>query len=400
MDSLGNVVYSVENLTEIEFTPTCYFTIDEGNEVVFVEQSPFPVVCIDEGTRTPESIAPDASFDTELPYYASKLYIITTDDGQDETLYGWEAEEGTPEPVVVFPTVSINDDFGGSNWLYLTLSENVQMNAGSVLATTDTYSYDSTKAYAVVFWQNVYGTNTGSADVGVVDDNGTLKLKNVSTSPIYIKCARVAVCSDSTVGKTIVYDANGDNHNAFVFDMSGTPYYYVLDGVQTDWTDDLSSIGYTKTVPVSKAGDYGSSNLFSASTSGTSRTLDVGSTGAPYISGTTGSGAYKYSRSYATYYGYETDGGNKIDPTRLGWLKGSGVSTLYWKNISALSLTINWAVVALCSNPCADVVPVYNSSNVAYNAFHYAENGTDYYYVLDGTQTDWTDDLAGIGYHV
>lgn len=303
-----------------------------------------------------------------------------------------------PQPVVVFPTVSINNDFGGSNWLYLTLYENVQMNAGSVLAPTETYSCDSTKAYAVVFWQNVYGTNTGSADVGVVDDNGTLKLKNVSTSPIYIKCARVAVCSDSTVGKTIVYDANGDNHNAFVFNMSGTPYYYVLDGVQTEWTDDLSSIGYTKTVPVSKAGDYGSSNLFTASTSGTSRTLGAGSTGAPYISGTTGSGTYKYSRSYATYYGYETNGGNKIDPTRLGWLKGSGVNTLYWKNISASSLTINWAVVALCSNPCADVVPVYNSSNVAYNAFHYIEDGTDYYYVLDGTQTDWTDDLSSIGY--
>lgn len=96
VDSSGNVVYSVESLTEIEFTPTGYFTIDEGNEVIFVEQSPFPVVCIDEGTRTPESVAPDDSFDTGLPYYDSKLYIITTGDGQDETLYGWQAEEGTP----------------------------------------------------------------------------------------------------------------------------------------------------------------------------------------------------------------------------------------------------------------------------------------------------------------
>lgn len=92
----GRITYGVENLTEIEFTPTGYITIDEGNEIVFVEQSPFPIVCIDEGTRTPESVAPDDSFDTELPYYASKLYIVTTNDGQDETLYGWEAEEGTP----------------------------------------------------------------------------------------------------------------------------------------------------------------------------------------------------------------------------------------------------------------------------------------------------------------
>lgn len=39
VDALGSVVYSVESITEIEFTPTGYFTIDEGNEVVFVEQS-------------------------------------------------------------------------------------------------------------------------------------------------------------------------------------------------------------------------------------------------------------------------------------------------------------------------------------------------------------------------
>lgn len=43
----GRITYGVETLTEIEFTPTGYFTIDEGNEVVFVEQSPFPEVEMD-----------------------------------------------------------------------------------------------------------------------------------------------------------------------------------------------------------------------------------------------------------------------------------------------------------------------------------------------------------------
>ena len=107
----GRVTYGVENLTEIEFAPTGYFTIDEGNEIVFVEQSPFPVVCIDEGTRTPESVSPDASFDTELPYYASKLYIVTTDDGQDETLYGWEASEAVdPEPYILWGVLTVTSD--------------------------------------------------------------------------------------------------------------------------------------------------------------------------------------------------------------------------------------------------------------------------------------------------
>ena len=53
---------------------------------------------------------------------------------------------------------------------------------------------------------------------------------------------------------------------------------------------------------------------------------------------------------------------------------------------------------AVCSSDLATVVTVYNSSNVAYNAFKFTASGTDYYYVLDGTQTDWTDDLSAIGY--
>lgn len=54
--------------------------------------------------------------------------------------------------------------------------------------------------------------------------------------------------------------------------------------------------------------------------------------------------------------------------------------------------------VATCSSDLASVVPVYGRSNNAYNAFKYTKNNTDYYYVLDGTQTDWTDDLSSIGY--
>lgn len=53
---------------------------------------------------------------------------------------------------------------------------------------------------------------------------------------------------------------------------------------------------------------------------------------------------------------------------------------------------------ATCESPDAVAIQVLNSSNVAYAAFKYTRGGIDYYYVLDGTQTDWTDDLAGIGY--
>lgn len=53
---------------------------------------------------------------------------------------------------------------------------------------------------------------------------------------------------------------------------------------------------------------------------------------------------------------------------------------------------------SVCSSPDASVITVYDSSNNPYNAFKYTSDGTDYYYVLDGTQTDWTDDLSSIGY--
>jgi hypothetical protein len=43
---------------------------------------------------------------------------------------------------------------------------------------------------------------------------------------------------------------------------------------------------------------------------------------------------------------------------------------------------------------------VYDNQNASFNAFKYTANGTDYYYVLDDVQTDWSDDLSSIGYHL
>ena len=101
----GRVTSGVERIDEIVFAEAGYFTIDDTDDVIFVEESPFPVVCTHSGTQTATSIAPNASFDTGLQYYSSKLYIGETDDGQGNvTRYGWEAEEGT---VVVYEEVTL-----------------------------------------------------------------------------------------------------------------------------------------------------------------------------------------------------------------------------------------------------------------------------------------------------
>ena len=117
VDSFGNVVYSVEHIDEVVFAEAGYFTIDSTDDVVFVEQSPFPVVCTYTASATPQSIAPDASFDTGLQYYSSKLYIGETNDGQGNvTRYGWEAEEGTLAPAYIDVLLGLRYDPGNRDW--------------------------------------------------------------------------------------------------------------------------------------------------------------------------------------------------------------------------------------------------------------------------------------------
>lgn len=77
-----------------------------------------------------------------------------------------------------------------------------------------------------------------------------------------------------------------------------------------------------------------------------------------------------------------------------------GVRVFGCRNISGSSITFVRARIAQCDSTDATVITVYDSSNNPYNAFQYTSDGTDYYYVLDGVQTDWTDDLSGIGYRL
>ena len=70
------------------------------------------------------------------------------------------------------------------------------------------------------------------------------------------------------------------------------------------------------------------------------------------------------------------------------------------RNNTSSSVNLYALRCAVCYDSTATVVTVYNVSNVAYNAFKYTANGTDYYYVLDGTQTDWVSDLSSIGYYL
>lgn len=74
------------------------------------------------------------------------------------------------------------------------------------------------------------------------------------------------------------------------------------------------------------------------------------------------------------------------------------MGTVFGKNTTSSSITVAGHKVYYIDSTDAEIVEVQDGSNVKYNAFKFTLNNTPYYYVIDGTQTDWTDDLAGIGY--
>ena len=171
-------------------------------------------------------------------------------------------------------------------------------------------------------------------------------------------------------------------YNAFKYTLSGTSYWYVIDGEHDTWTDDLSAWGYTEVQPVpalptvnASSGDYYYNSINPGYSFSTYETFD---------SGKLYSLISEDSNHNKTYYGWQTR-------------EDSGY--VYAKNVSDNTIYIRYWSLYYTDSANVTLITVYDSSNNAYNAFKYTASGADYYYVLDGTQTDWTDDLASIGYY-
>ena len=231
---------------------------------------------------------------------------------------------------------------------------------------------------------------------------GTVFGKNTTSSSITVAGHKVYYIDSTDAEIVEVQDGNNVKYNAFKYTLSGTPYWYVIDGEHDTWTDDLSEWGYSE-VPagpvlpvVTTTGDFGTVNYLTATASvGQYISLASGSVYRPYIDWTSSRPSYDSNKVYSVVSAYDNVGDN-ISPVSLGIVSSEG--KLMWKNLGASTLLVKSTYVAVCSDSTANIVTVYNSSNNAYNAFKFTANNTDYYYVLDGTQTDWTDDLAGIGY--
>lgn len=179
-------------------------------------------------------------------------------------------------------------------------------------------------------------------------------------------------------------------YNAFKYFLSSVPYWYIIDGIQTDWINDLASIGYSEVQPVvlpevTLMGRL--TNSWGTLSAGQTETLrDSNGDTVPYD--TTACYACK------DYYG----SGGEGPGTNRDLLSIINVNSILKVTASAYVSYVYFVYVQKCSSNLATVVPVYNSSNVVYNAFKFTASGTDYYYVLDGTQDDWVSDLSSIGY--
>lgn len=78
--------------------------------------------------------------------------------------------------------------------------------------------------------------------------DGNIKITNRSGSTYSdMYSALIYYCMDQSVTVVTVYNSTDAAFTALKFTAGGTDYYYVLDTVQTAWTDDLYSIGYAPT---------------------------------------------------------------------------------------------------------------------------------------------------------
>ena len=191
---------------------------------------------------------------------------------------------------------------------------------------------------------------------------------------------------------------NQVKYNAFKYLLSFVPYWYVIDGIQTDWTDDLSSIGYSEVVPLPKV-TFRNGVIGTISAQGTQTVPD-------------GSSVYHYIYSDGAYHLTEVDAGVVLAVQRV--TDSSAQNAIYHgftaertqegyiritNNTGTTYTNMYGTLVSVCSSNQATVVHVYDkATGVAYNAFKYTLEGTDYYYILDGVQSDWSDDIDSLGF--
>lgn len=103
--------------------------------------------------------------------------------------------------------------------------------------------YDSTKTHIA----RVSDGNGGWLEwqFSCIEYSGDFAIKNMTSDTLSTYAVRLFSCSSTQAEIIYVYNSSNEKYQAFKFTLNETDYYYVADSVQDDWTDDLSSIGYS-----------------------------------------------------------------------------------------------------------------------------------------------------------
>lgn len=269
MDSSNSMITVYETGVSTE---SFYFTTNGRNETANTNISHADIpVYLEDGTAPAADTPYDGSSvlafvdvegntkqaDGESLYVANdvlRLDAPDTDEGEQ-----WSALVERIEPAPILPTVSTSGDFDTDNWLYAnTQGSNVTVASGTsvvlrISGVSEVPNYDTTKSYAVIRWGTYQSASgSGRTEFSIIRENNTGRIcaQNNSSGSLKLYALRCAVCLDSTATVITVYSStDGTAYNSFKYTASGTDYYYVLDETQTDWTDDLTGIGYSLEPP-------------------------------------------------------------------------------------------------------------------------------------------------------
>jgi hypothetical protein len=142
------------------------------------------------------------------------------------------------EEVSLLPTVTLATYYTGnygescSPGSFLNLYENAKL-----------VPYDSTKTHIARVSDGHGGWNEWQ--FSCIEYAGDIAVKNMSSDTLDTYAVRLFSCSSTQAEIVYVYNLSNEKYQAFRFTLNGSYYYYVADNVQNDWTDDLSSIGYS-----------------------------------------------------------------------------------------------------------------------------------------------------------
>lgn len=169
-----------------------------------------------------------------------RLDAPDTDEGEQWAALVEYIEPEPPAPTL--PTVEVTNGWAvtGSSAEYCNTKYSVPLYDNN----KNRIPYDSTKSYVVQIG-NGSGTAWRIEFYCASDSSGYLVAWNRTNVDLLVLGVSIHSCGSKLAYRVIVSDSSNVKCPAFAYDLDGTTYYYVLDNTQTDWTDDLSAIGYS-----------------------------------------------------------------------------------------------------------------------------------------------------------